>query len=211
MSYYVGLDLGQASDYTALSVIESKENQFQVRHLQRYKLGTSYPVIVADVGKVMATLPDSILVVDNTGVGRPVVDLFRQARLNLIAVTITGGDTAAFDSGSWRVPKRDLVGALAVKFQTGTLKIAEALPEAKTLVDELLNFKVKINLKTAHDSYEAWREGIHDDLVLSVAMAVWYAARPRPGFRAVGRLSSQTPRSGLGRAVDRVEISFNGP
>jgi hypothetical protein len=181
MSFFVGLDLGQASDYTALSVIESKEGQYQVRHLQRYKLGTPYPAVVADVVKVMATLPDSILVVDNTGVGRPVVDLFRQAQLRLVAVTITGGDTAAFDGGAWRVPKRDLVGALAVKFQTGTLKIAEALPEAKTLVDELLNFKVKINLKTAHDSYEAWREGVHDDLVLSVALALWYASRQAGG------------------------------
>ena len=32
-----------------------------------------------------------------------------------------------------------------------------------------------MNLKTAHDSYEAWREGDHDDLVLSVGMAVWAA------------------------------------
>jgi len=40
-----------------------------------------------------------------------------------------------------------------------------------------LSFKVKINLKTAHDSYEAWREGQHDDLVLFVALAAWFAER----------------------------------
>jgi hypothetical protein len=59
-------------------------------------------------------------------------------------------------------------------FQTSRLKIAAELPEAKTLINELLNFKVKINVKTAHDSYEAWREGVHDDLVLAVALSVWY-------------------------------------
>jgi hypothetical protein len=36
---------------------------------------------------------------------------------------------------------------------------------------------VKINISTAHDSYEAWREGDHDDLVLSVALACWAGER----------------------------------
>jgi phage terminase large subunit-like protein len=183
MNYFVGLDLGQAQDYTALSVLQAVGTEYHIRHLQRFRLGTSYPDVVAETGKMMATLQDAVLVVDNTGVGRPVVDLFRQAQLRPIAVSITGGDAATFDGGAWRVPKRDLVGALAVAFQSGTLKIAPDLPEAKTLIEELLNFKVKINLKTAHDSYEAWREGVHDDLVLSVALALWYAARPRPHIR----------------------------
>jgi hypothetical protein len=38
-----------------------------------------------------------------------------------------------------------------------------------------LNFKLKINITTGHDSYEAWREGEHDDLVLAAALAVWAA------------------------------------
>jgi hypothetical protein len=41
----------------------------------------------------------------------------------------------------------------------------------------MLNFKRKINLKTAHDSYEHWRETDHDDLVLATALACWGAAR----------------------------------
>jgi len=47
----------------------------------------------------------------------------------------------------------------------------------------LLNFKVKIDPKTAHDSYESWRESIHDDMVLSAAMSTWYAER-KYGARA---------------------------
>ena len=35
--------------------------------------------------------------------------------------------------------------------------------------------RLKINLETAHDSYGAWREGTHDDLVLAVALALWTA------------------------------------
>ena len=33
---------------------------------------------------------------------------------------------------------------------------------------------MKIDPKTAHDSYEHWREGDHDDLVLAVSMAAWF-------------------------------------
>ncbi len=36
---------------------------------------------------------------------------------------------------------------------------------------------MKLQAATAHDSYEAWREGDHDDLMLSVALACWAGER----------------------------------
>ncbi|MGI6449342.1 MAG: hypothetical protein ACOX3R_03310 [Desulfitobacteriia bacterium] len=52
-SFYIGLDLGQAQDYTALTIIERKHfnyslprEQYHIRHLERPKLGTPYPAIV---------------------------------------------------------------------------------------------------------------------------------------------------------------------
>jgi CxxC motif-containing protein len=113
-------------------------------------------------------------VVDRTGVGGAVVDLLTEAHLSPIAVTITGGDKVHRDSKTrYSVPKRELVGCLQVLLQTGRLKIASALPESEILVKELLNFQVKITA-SAHDTYGAWREGAHDDLVLAVALACWY-------------------------------------
>ena len=53
---------------------------------------------------------------------------------------------------------------------------------AETLKQELLNFRVKVNVSTAHDSYEAWREGDHDDLVLATGLALWGATRPGPAM-----------------------------
>ena len=78
------------------------------------------------------------------------------------------------------MPKRNLVSALQAALQTGTLKIASSLQLAEVLRQELLNFRIKINLSTGHDSYEHWREGDHDDLVLAAAMAVWSARTPLP-------------------------------
>jgi hypothetical protein len=72
------------------------------------------------------------------------------------------------------VPKRDLVTVTQVLLQNGRLRVAAGLPEAETLKRELLNFRVKIDPRTAHDSYEHWRESEHDDLVLAVSMAAWF-------------------------------------
>jgi hypothetical protein len=71
-------------------------------------------------------------------------------------------------------------GVRGVPFHTGTFKVAEGLELWPALKGELLTFKRKINLATAHDSYEHWRESDHDDLVLATALACWEAARPRP-------------------------------
>jgi hypothetical protein len=90
----------------------------------------------------------------------------------------TGGDSVSRNpDGCLRVPKRDLISATLVHLHNGHLKIADALPLKDVLVTEFLNFRVKINSSTAHDSYEAWREGNHDDPVLSVALSCWAGER----------------------------------
>lgn len=186
--YYIGVDLGQAADYTAISVVEKKDETAQIRHLERLPLGTPYPDQVQQVKRIFEaiTTPASPvkLIVDHTGVGRAVVDLIKTEGMNPVALTITAGSEAIKEGVTWHIPKRDLVSALIVAFQTGKVKISRSLPEADTLIKELMNFKLKVNLQTGHDSYEAWREGIHDDLVLSVAMAVYAAelGKPKPVF-----------------------------
>lgn len=189
--YTLGVDLGQANDPTAFSVIEqvseldaySWERKYNLVHLERVPLGTSYPKVVELTQKRIDHLKGLAgegglvqLAVDATGVGRPVVDLLVQAELAPMPVIITGGDQATYSDGYWRVPKRDLIGMLQVLLQDKRLRVAPGMPEGKTFVHELQNFKYKISV-AGHDSYEAWREGDHDDLVLSVAIACWAASR----------------------------------
>jgi hypothetical protein len=200
MGFYVGLDLGQAADYTALAIVQDirevdKEGKLarclHLRHLERYSQHTSYTTIADGVAALMrdprlwSNRRPPRLAVDNTGVGRAVTDLLKSKGLKFTPVTITGGDKAHRVDGTWRVPKRDLVGALEVPFHTGTLKVAEDLKLWPTLKGELQTFKRKINLKTAHDSYEHWRESDHDDLVLATALACWEITRPKSVLRLV--------------------------
>jgi hypothetical protein len=157
--------------------------KYRVGHLERFPLGTTYPDVVRGVVK-LAQRPelggDRQLVVDATGVGRPVVDLLREALgkqcRQMHPVTTTGGGTATAGAFGLRVPKRDLVLSLKVLLESKRLEFIGKRPEAATLVREALNFRVKITA-AANGTYGAWREGQHDDLVLSVALAAWYAER----------------------------------
>jgi hypothetical protein len=54
------------------------------------------------------------------------------------------------------------------------------------LVREMANFRVKITA-AANETFGVWREGQHDDLVLGVALACWWAEHtPRLGPEAFG-------------------------
>jgi hypothetical protein len=197
MVFYVGLDLGQAADFTALGVLERKEPEqpegappaqpngqrptYELRHLERFPLGTSYPAVgdrVKELLEAEALASRTALIVDATGVGRPVVDLLRLGGLNPIGVVIHGGEQTLRDerTGFLRAPKRELVSTAQVLLQTRRLRFAAEMPHVKTLVEELLKFEVKIT-EAGHDTYGSWREGAHDDLVFAVALACWIAER----------------------------------
>jgi hypothetical protein len=191
--FALGLDLGQATDYSALCVCEDisdgsagssgrRRKTLHTRHLARFQL--PYPEVVR---RVRAYMDDprlkgrAVLAVDATGVGRPVVDMMRESGFHLnqdfYGVLIHGGDKEHHDKGYWRVPKRDLVFAAQVALQEERLKFASGMELLPALVEELRNFRVKINPATAHDSYSHWREGMHDDLVLAVSLACWVAGK----------------------------------
>jgi hypothetical protein len=208
MTFIAGLDLGQVADFSALVVAEKivqppppmsdaqrwglvrhrveppALREYRIRHIHRFPLGTPYPVIVTEVKTLMEKLISrgaTTLVVDGTGVGAPVTDMLSAAKLPclLYSVFITGGDAVTREDMRYRVPKRDLVSTVQVLLQNDHIKIAEGMPETPILSKELQNFTAKIDPVTAHDSYSAWREGVHDDLVLATALACWMGEHHR--------------------------------
>jgi hypothetical protein len=186
--HFVGLDLGQAKDFTAIAAVERAELKggwdpaafawrkmasLRLRYLERVALGTPYPEVVERV--VGLTRSDELaghchLVVDATGVGRPVVDLLRRAGPGcpILPVTITGGDAESRDGAYYRAPKRDVIVGLHVLLQSGELKIAGGLRHGAALAAEMAEMRVKVT-PAGREQYGAWREGAHDDLVFAVA------------------------------------------
>jgi hypothetical protein len=187
--YFVGLDLGPLAEFTGLAVIEraivgpnaaywQRRPDHAVRHLKRFPPGTPYPEIVEDIRRLCSRPPiaQSLLIVDQTGVGQSVTNWFAdQLRGKMDAtyfpVNITAGHaTTMNESGTYQIPKKELAGSVQVLLQSRRLHIARSLADAGMLVKELENFKVKVT--TLQDNpIENWREGDHDDLVLAVALA----------------------------------------
>ena len=197
--FFTGLDVGQSQDPTALAVVEwaeeagewdpatwayRKMTALRLRYLERLPLGTPYPELVDRA--ILVACSESIrerrhLVVDATGVGRPVVDLLRRSRAEcrLWPVVITGGHTVGWTDGYYTVPKRDLIVGLQVMIQRERLQVAAGLREWPALVREMGQMKVRVT-REGREQFGAWREGEHDDLVLAVALACWAAGRVHP-------------------------------
>jgi hypothetical protein len=212
-NFVLAVDVGQANDYTALTILQSyrtrergstefdpvkEDRRHDLIHLERFR-EIPYPEQIRRIAERYRELGQHArgvagttqvrLAVDATGVGKPILDAFREAGLRPRGILITGGETASFADGLDRVPKRELVTTLQVALQARRLRIAEELPLAETLLRELRGFRVKISL-SGHASFGndvgAWREADHDDLVLSVALAVWMVeARKSPSLSAV--------------------------
>lgn len=215
-----GLDLGQAHDYTALVIAECSGSkrmvtsnakdretglpytkkspvemmpltQVDVRHIERFPLQTRYMEIAYMLrSRLLAMRAPRYLAVDKTGVGVGVIEMFQE--LSPIGITITGGTQVQPSEGQqdYNVPKRDLVSGAQLVLQNRVLRISKGLPHADLLTREMQNFRTKISVG-GHDSYEAWREKDHDDLVLALAIAIW-TAETIISVGALGHLDQRT-------------------
>jgi hypothetical protein len=194
IEYISGISLGQANEYTALAVLERRVprdrrddaqplSSFSVRHLERFQIGTSYSAIFERISNLFSAkpLPGNVLIADQTAVGDPVMRSLQRANTpgGFKRVVITNGLEATRDAKCWQVPKKDLVGILQVLFQDKRLKIVAQLPEVPTLIDELLNFRMK-PAPVSTDPLAAWRDGPQDDLLFAIAIATWWIERGRP-------------------------------
>ena len=202
-AFVLAADLGQSTDPTAIAVLQHRKlfdhhvsgrrtqvgELFDVRHLERLPLGLAYPQVVQEIMMLMARKPIAgrcELIVDETGVGRAVADIFDTAGLKPTRVSITAGsDQSRHGLRGWHVAKQILISTLDARLHTGELRFAEKLLEAGAMQEELKDFRRKVSTAGRY-AYEA-RVGRHDDLVLAVALALWaVVGRPKPPVAAFG-------------------------
>lgn len=189
--FYLGVDLGQTRDHSAISAVERNDYHgiLMVRYVHRVPLGTPYPKVVRHIGCVVRHIGPCALAVDATGVGAPVVEMLREARISndISAITITSGETETQRAGGWGVPQKDLIAGLQLSMERRELRLAANLKEKNALLRELVNMKGTTNpkgrLRLGTDGC-----GQHDDLVIALALACWRAKRPTRtvGFQPYG-------------------------
>lgn len=193
----LGLDLGKTTDPSAFVAgfqthkpdpLNNGElaGYYDIRNIHRWPLGTKYQTVVAELKEAVSNpaLEGAVLVIDYTGAGKAVFEIFQLAGfpIPIYGITITAGTKVTFHEveGDWHVAKRELVSTLLRTFQWERIRIAKAVVETKQgpmdfaelLTNELNNFKLKLS-NAANETFGNWREGEHDDLVLALALCVW--------------------------------------
>lgn len=209
--WVLSADLGKVADPTAVTVMqtiiegtgewtidankirrEQSRTRHLVRHCERLPLQTSYVDQIAYFASLLSRpplTPRTPFVMDGTGCGLPVVDMARKAGLWPEPVIITGGAGEARKSegglSTWHVGKALLVTKTAALLDAGALQISPHLKEAAILKKELSTFDVGFT-GIGNMMFSA-RSGAHDDMVLSLALAAWWASR-RPSVAGMVKL-----------------------
>ena len=200
--FFLGLDLGQRQDPSALAVVERDEivqeemdyatyervraRRYRMRFLERLQLGTPYPDVVERVRQEARQRPlvgRCVLVMDATGVGAPVLEMLRLANLEcrIVPVNLTGGGSESQSGGVWNVPKRDLINGLVMMLEKKELELSRRVASARLLDKELAGVEARVS-RSGQMSFGAWREGEHDDLVMAAALACWRARKKSQGI-----------------------------
>jgi hypothetical protein len=198
MDYFLGLDLGQRVDHTAMALVtpvmeadggfdyvrwmQPRVERLRVVYLERLPLGTRYFEVARRVRELMGRTAGAgrcEVVADATGVGLPVVEILRTAGIaaTIVPVTITSGGEARRGPAAWHVPRRDLLAKLVVELEQGRLRLPAGSPLAGRLREEIAGVQAGPG-----------RGGGHDDLVFALALASWRAGAATAAGREHGRL-----------------------
>ena len=207
---FLGLDLGQRQDPSALAIVErvprvtqrmnhvtwqvSQETEpapMVVRHLERMPLGTEYGDVVKRVEQAVerpVMKGKKTLAVDATGVGMPVVEMLLRQRMGceVRPVMFTAGMGQSTDGRLWFVGKVDLMAGLRQALETGEMLIPKQVVDGVQLLKELMSVTVGMRpsglARVGADGF-----GEHDDLVIALALACWAGMGSKPR-EPVGRL-----------------------
>ena len=186
---FIGVDLGQVVDPSALAVVERVETlgewdaaqwahrkraELRVVYLERVALGTAYTAVAERVRDVTRQVRPCGVAVDATGLGRPVVEMLRPGLgCTLWPLVLTGGESGSEGAGSFRAPKRELMLGLRVVMERGELEVAAGLRWGRALVEEMEGVRSK---RGKSGAVRVEGKG-HDDLVVAVALGLWAAKR----------------------------------
>jgi hypothetical protein len=189
MRVFVGVEIGQKRNQTAICVAEQecrevdqrKETHYLVRHLERMPLASSYPAVATRVGEIVTRVKErtdiySTIFVNATGTGVPVINLIaEQAREREVIwpVYFNYGDRRKEESETElqvTLGKAYLVTRLQTLLQTDRLHLSRT-SESEALAQELLDYEVKVD-EHANERYGAFSVGTHDDLVMALGLAV---------------------------------------
>lgn len=150
--YQGGVDLAKYNDYTVITYIDL--NNFHVHKQDRFNQ-IDWNLQKAKIEASWLRYNRPMINIDSTGLGDPIFDDLAKKGLNVNSYKFTEGS------------RRDLLVNLQLQLEQGRVKI----PDDPLLIAELQSFHYEMteNGKTKI----VVPEGLHDDMVFSLALAVW--------------------------------------
>ena len=188
--WVISLDPAQLFDYSALTVMEcvpeKESNIYHLRSVKR-KQKLPYPEIVKWTEHVYKNpkfqraegVSPPKLMIDVGGVGRALYDMLQADGLECIAIQYTGGgETVSYANGAYHVGKSFMVGKFLAAWDDGRVQVPANASWLPILEAELKAFRGYMSSQ-GRARFEA-EQGEHDDMIMSVAQAVWWCEHNRP-------------------------------
>jgi hypothetical protein len=178
----ISVDVGQVSDYTAILVaeIEKREdsegvtrNHYNIRHIERIR-GVSYQTVVDRCKQIYDKLQRGRFIVDASG-ARPIYDLFKNAGLPILPISITAGTSSRIEHGYGYVSKLELATLLQVISSANRIHLPANSKLSKAIRDEARAFSLSVsdagNLKFSAEGSKK------DDLIMALCYLLWLGER----------------------------------
>jgi hypothetical protein len=199
MTYILALDPAQLRDWSALAAVDMQYAQAKIINgaatparfeyslvAMNRKQGLPYDQIVEWVVRTLKnpafnkqSPPQFVL--DATGVGVAVNDMFRVKHVRAMAVTITPGNGLNREGFIIHLGKARLIGKFLGAFDAGKVHVNPNMPIWPLVEREMLSFRAEMSAQ-GRVKMEAER-GENDDMLFALALCVWYGEEILRGGR----------------------------
>lgn len=165
-SYQLGVDLAKYQDWTVLTPFCL--NNFRVGAQDRFNQ-VDWPLQKAKIEAKYYQWQRPVVRIDSTGLGDPIVDDLIALGVDINRDAKQGEEEAVKFSGGANGMRRRLLDNLSIQIEQKRIQI----PNDEGLIAELESFQY--SLTKAGKVTVGVPEGMHDDRVMSLALAVWGA------------------------------------
>ncbi len=189
-SFYLGVDIGKKVDHSAtaiLRVVHGSPTVYELVYLERWKLGTRL-FTVADRVVELSRRPEvagNVIIIDQSGVGEGFHEELDRRKVEHVGIIITGGagEPKTVGAREIHVPRVRLIANLLTLIESVPQRIrcAAGLKLWTAFRQEITSIQEKKKSSGGGVSYDQV-SGEHDDLVLCVALALWFAEHGSRGL-----------------------------
>ena len=155
--YIAGVDVASLVDFTVVTILDAASKELV--YMDRFNR-TDYPTLYARLEAAYKRFNVTNMIVEANSIGQPTIDALRERNLMVTAFTTTAGT------------KQAIIQGLQTAFENGEIRIVSD----PVLIGELQAFEAT---RTATGFKYSAPEGMHDDTVMSLAIA-WSGVSSQP-------------------------------